>query len=208
MVRRFCVAVALVALLPLAAGQAQAGIISIDFDTFPGGAPVPSGTPLTTQYSALGVVFTGFENGVEIAPEVRAQQFISVPASQPNYLTNFSNFPSTSDPDRLDEIRMTFSVPVSDVNMIINTATTNTITFDLYDMSGTFLGSQSRVGNGVLNVPISLSGADIGRISAFQPTDGWWWSVDNLEFTPVPEPATLSLLGLGLLAVARKRRRC
>lgn len=188
--------------------------VLVNFDTLPGGGAIASGTPATNQYAVLGVTFTGFEDGVEIAPEIRSQQFISVPASPPNYLTNFFNFPSTGDADRLDEIRISFSSGASNIEFDLNTAGTNTITFDLYDTGGAFLQTVTRDGNGTNNVHVTLPGTGIGRISAFQPQDNWWWSLDNLQFDAapqaVPEPSTIALGGIAALAgllVGIKRRR-
>lgn len=195
--------VTLAAALTLSAlPAAQAAFIGFD--------DLASGTSLTNQYASLGVVFSGFENGTEIAPEVRAQEFISVPASSPNYLTNFFNFPSTAGDDRLDEIRISFLAPTTDVTMVINTAGTNDIRFDIYDFSGAFVESVVRSGSGTDNVSISIAGSNIGRISAFQPTDLWWWSLDDLSFTqasvPVPGTLALMLLGMAGLGLARRHR--
>src|SRR5262245_36322088 len=94
MLRRIRWVVVLGALLCVQEGV-RAGVL-VDFDTLPGGGPIASGTPATNPYASWGVTFTGFEDGVEIAPEIRSHVFLSTPASPPNYLTNFFNFPSTN----------------------------------------------------------------------------------------------------------------
>lgn len=183
----------------------------INFDTLPGGGAIASGTPLTNQYASLGVTFGGFEDGNSFAPEIRSQQFISVPASSPNYLTNFRNFPSNNEEDRLDEIRILFASGVSNVSMIINTAGTNNLTFEIYDTNNSLLSTEIRSGSDVDNVSITLPGSGIGRISVFQPADGWWYSIDNLQFdmagAPIPEPSTYALVAAGVAAMLYRRRR-
>ena len=62
--------------------------------------------------------------------------------------------------------------------------------------------------DGIINQQILFSGAVFNRASFHFSTERLVESVDNIEFTPVPEPATLALLGIGIAGiVARFRRR-
>ena len=62
--------------------------------------------------------------------------------------------------------------------------------------------------DGIINQQISFSGATINRATFTFSTGDVVKTVDNIEFTPVPEPTTVALLGIGIAGVvARIRRR-
>lgn len=60
----------------------------------------------------------------------------------------------------------------------------------------------------IINQQISFSGAVFNRATFTFSVGGVVKTVDNIEFTPVPEPTTVALLGIGIVGVvARMRRR-
>jgi len=87
-----------------------------------------------------------------------------------------------------------------------NFATTNFITLDALTLSETTWSSHSLTLD--LSAP-ALSGQVLqfgfqNRASAFDPTGVYY---DNINFAAVPEPSTLALVGLGLVAMAGTRRK-
>ena len=62
--------------------------------------------------------------------------------------------------------------------------------------------------DGIINQQISFSGAAFNRATFTFSAVDVVKTVDNIEFTPVPEPTTVALLGIGIAGVvARIRRR-
>ena len=61
--------------------------------------------------------------------------------------------------------------------------------------------------DGIINQQISFSGATFNRAVFTFSIGGVVKTVDNIEFTPVPEPATLTLLGIGIAGVVARIRR-
>jgi PEP-CTERM motif len=61
--------------------------------------------------------------------------------------------------------------------------------------------------DGIINQQILFSGAVFNRATFTFSTNRLVETVDNIEFTPVPEPTTVALLGIGLVGVVAKIRR-
>ncbi len=195
---------AALAVLPVS----RASAVTVDFDTFPGGAPVPAATLITSQYSSVGVTFSS------PASAGGALTFDDGEASSgPNCLVGLD----VSGTAGLYPITMDFIAGLaSSVDVTLISVGCGTVTATAYasDFS-TVLDSVSvtrgpLAGIGFANHdPISLSGSGIARVtfSIFQNgpvTDGF--GIDDVVFTTVPTPAVASLLGIGGLALTRRRR--
>ncbi len=77
-------------------------------------------------------------------------------------------------------------------------------------MDGVFVGETTVLLNrdNIINQQILFSGAVFNRATFHFSTGRTVETVDNIEFTPVPEPASLALLGIGIAGtIARIRRR-
>lgn len=203
MVSRWMAALGLVALATVASAPAST---VITFDDSPVG-PLAVGTVLTNQYANLGVVFTGFENGVEMPTYV--DSFWEMPPAG-NYWTN-DNTTRMMTNDRRDMIEIRFLGPVDNVGFgYMNTFSITPVTVNLYDSSDSLIGSRS-IGTNRLWVPLDLSSySNIAYIQMLQPFDHFAFAVDNLRFdyrgVTVPAPAALALAALGTGLVVRLRR--
>ena len=76
-------------------------------------------------------------------------------------------------------------------------------------LDGAFVGDTTVLLNrdDIINQQISFSGAVFNRATFTYSTTRIVKTVDNIEFTPVPEPATVALLGIGIAGIVVKLRR-
>lgn len=84
------------------------------------------------------------------------------------------------------------------------------VTVEFYDAAGSLIGSQSITSTNGLNDQTAYFGTDLDGIGSMKitlstPNSSRAW-IDDVGFTVVPEPATMSLLALGGVLALRRRR--
>jgi hypothetical protein len=59
----------------------------------------------------------------------------------------------------------------------------------------------------IFSVPEAAGQSGVFFAFRYEGGDNWWWAVDDVMVTAIPEPTTIALLGLGGLALLRRKRR-
>jgi hypothetical protein len=88
--------------------------------------------------------------------------------------------------------------------------TERTINVEAYNSSGDLLDSFSYGGSGPVSGTDTLTGLEISEIRFFDGTEGAFPGISSIDFEPVPEPATMLMLGglgAGLAAFKKLRRK-
>lgn len=182
-----------------AAWQTAAGAVkTVDFETLPNGAASTAGTPISASfnYTAQGVTLSSRTNDITINGNPVGG--FGIHAGNP---MNF-NTPTNIRADLVGE-RNAFGIFFP-----------GGTTLSVYDKNGNLLGTNSFSSGGdnffmgfVSDTPIAYAISE-RRYGNYVSNSEYWQAV-TFSASPVPEPETYAMLGLGLvmLAGARKLRR-
>jgi hypothetical protein len=174
----------------------------VDFENYPLGGIVPHNTvDLDDEWMSVGVLLRddSVGDGISAYSATYSQQPVSGTrgvADSVNAPGGFVEFkfvvPGTSTPLTVQEAGI----------WVLNGDNPSTVTF--FDASGTLIQTLTPAAG------TTFAGLRASQgIASFRVTDGDYYLTDNLQFTAVPEPGTVVLMGLGLASLAwvRWRRR-
>ena len=189
--------------------------IFINFDTDASGNPIVAPglfdqtTPLTELYAPLGVHFMGPAPGEGGAILNAAAGGWRVPALSGDNILGFNNVTYGLQPETItfDTLMTSVSVFAADADNYVS----STFTLQAFSAGAQLLGSDSVNVAGPSSGYAELSVSSLSGISqvVLSESGGDAFELDNLSASPVPEPSTLILVGLGGLGslVAFRRRK-
>lgn len=195
---------------------APAGAVTLNFDE------LPVNTALSNQYAALGAVFSanafsGPGSSSSGADWATNSDMVIVSSTglnvsglgtpslvSGNILRSFQGYLGE---DGDASFRITFTTPVSSVGATFAGVTT-AADVRLYAYDGAALLGVVAGASSDAQFTLSYGAQSITSVVIAPGSFNDWVGVDNINFAPVPEPATFATLALGLamLSIARRRR--
>lgn len=195
--------------LALAAGLASAATHTIDFDTDAAGNAIAEGSTLSNQYAAWGVNFfpnalTGGDWATNTDMTITSTDVGGgYVASYGNILHSFNGWLSE---DGDANFAMLFDAPITDLTVRFTGDADFVSLVALFDTQGNLVAEALATGTGTLS-SVTFTGLNNTDLAVVAP--GWfldWAGVVDITFTTVPAPASLGLVGMAGLAIARRRR--
>jgi len=187
--------------------------VSIDFDHDAFGASLVANSvfwesqPLTNQYSPLGITVGGPAPGDGPAILDQGGNFGVNARSGRNFLA----FNTTSVYARFgvprDPVDFSFSSAISSFEIYVSGGYGATsFSLEAFDLHGQLLGFQNAPGPSGAYAPLTFASTQpIARIRISETGNRTDFVMDDLTFTPVPEPAAMVMTASGLLAIVRLR---
>ncbi len=180
----------------------------ITFDNLAGSPTLGAGEVLTNQYAGLGVTFQVPNFNAYASNGVLATG--SSLTSLPNVI--WVNQGGGSGGSSAQGMDILFSTPHSAVGLYFEASCDSTVTLAVYN-GATLLESVTsslQPGGLCLEGYLALADSNITSAIVYSTNDhgqNWNFSIDNLKFGQVPEPATVSMVAAGLLGFATAVRR-
>lgn len=184
-----------------------AGATVIDFDNVTAPCLFAQTVQLSELYAPMGVHFSRIGGNGGGAILNQCSSFGVAPVSGDNFLAfnrfaQLSNGAPASDPEKI-----LFDTLMTEVSIYAagGSGPPSTFTLQAYDAADMLVDSETITTTGWAPLTVSW-GEGIEYVVLEESGGDDAFVYDNFSFTPIPEPTTILLLGLGTTALVRKRK--